>query len=145
MMNRWLLLFRKAILVTCLLMICWACGDGGSNGGNNGGNNSGNNATDNPLTGYFVDGPVEGLRFNTATQSGYTDSSGAFHYMNGEVVSFYVGDILIGQADGASQITPFDLAGIAPPLTNLEVQTIVAQMDSEEPTQLEMTINIAVF
>jgi hypothetical protein len=31
-------------------------------------------------TGRFVDGPVEGLRYSTATRSGYTNASGEFTY-----------------------------------------------------------------
>ena len=41
-------------------------------------------------TGYFVDGPVEGLSYSTAIQSGTTGADGAFQYNEGEVVSFYI-------------------------------------------------------
>ena len=42
------------------------------------------------LTGVFVDDPVQGLRYQTATQSGTTDAQGRFRYRSGQTVSFRV-------------------------------------------------------
>ena len=97
-------------------------------------------------TGYFIDDPVDGLYFITATQSGYTNADGAFRYKEGEIVSFYVGDILVGEAAGAAEITPFDLAGTTPPLTNIEVVRIINQMQQNNwISSIDMAVNIAVF
>ena len=96
--------------------------------------------------GYFMDGPVEGVEYSTATQSGFTDSEGTFQYISGEIVSFYVGDILVGQANGAPEITPFDLAGIMPPQTNLEIVRTMNEVDrSNYGTPFEVAVNIAIF
>jgi hypothetical protein len=100
----------------------------------------------NVLTGYFMDSPVGDLEYSTATQSGYTDSNGAFQYISGEVVSFYVGNILMGQASGAPKITPFDLAGISPPQTNLGIVRTMNEVGrSHHATRFEIAANIAVF
>ena len=52
-----------------------ACGSGGSSG---------------PQieTGVFIDSAVGGLKYQTATQSGLTNSSGEFKYIAGENVTF---------------------------------------------------------
>jgi hypothetical protein len=42
------------------------------------------------LSGMFIDSAVEGLRFETPTQSGFTDANGIFKYINGEAVSFFI-------------------------------------------------------
>ncbi len=98
------------------------------------------------LTGQFVDAPVAGLQYHTASLSGETNANGEFSYRAGETVSFYVGDILIGQAAGASTISPFDLAGEAPPRTAVDIRRAVNRINSrEQGTPLEVAINIAVF
>jgi hypothetical protein len=77
----------QVCICTFALLILTACGDGGSS-------SSGSNVQN----GVFIDSAVEGVTFTTATQSGTTDSDGSFSYLPGEIVSFYIGDILIGSA-----------------------------------------------
>ena len=60
-------------------------------------------------TGTFVDCPVEGLEFKTATQSGLTDSEGVFQFQDGEMITFSIGSTVLGEAAGKSIITPVDL------------------------------------
>jgi len=129
---------QKTILLTGVLFsifgLLWSCS--GNSGGGNGGSK----------VGYFVDGPVQGLMYITSTQAGETDADGAFLYNNGEVVSFLVGDILIGQASGASQLSPFDLAGATPPQTGIEVRRAVNEMKrTPKGSPFEKATNIAVF
>ena len=57
------------------------------------------------------------MRYDTPTRSGLTDAQGTFKYLAGESVAFSVGGIALGHAPGASQITPFTLAGLTPPTT----------------------------
>ena len=98
------------------------------------------------LTGRFMDSAVSGLRYVTPSQSGFTNDAGEFPYLAGETVSFYVGDILIGEAAASETITPFDLAGIAPPVTSREIRRVIAQIqDSERATPFERAANIAAF
>jgi len=94
------------------------------------------------LTGQFVDAPVEGLFYETATESGQTDANGEFRYRSGQSVRFLVGDIVIGEAPGAATITPFDLAGVAPPATSVEVYRLWRQFAI---TPIDVVANIAVF
>jgi hypothetical protein len=62
-----------------------------------------------PAKGVFVDSPVAGMSYQTATQSGVTDEKGEFKFLPGETVTFSIGDVIIGSAPGAAQVTPVDL------------------------------------
>jgi para-nitrobenzyl esterase len=136
-------MMAMAIIILGFFLVYMGC----SGGGGDGGGGTGGGGTDIVLlTGYFMDGPVEGLRYNTATQSGYTGVDGSFQYAEGETVRFYIGSVLIGQAMGTSEITPFDLAGIAPPQTNLEiVRTMNRVNKSRFGTPFETATNITIF
>jgi hypothetical protein len=74
------------------------------------------------LTGRFIDSPVKGLRYSAPSHSGETGANGEFQYAAGETVTFAIGNVVIGQATGAAQITPFDLAGIAPPTSSAGIE-----------------------
>ena len=61
-------------------------------------------------TGSFVDAPVQGLRYESGSLSGYTGSGGEFQYEEGGWVSFYIGDLPVGRAvAGQALLTPLDL------------------------------------
>jgi peptidyl-prolyl cis-trans isomerase A (cyclophilin A) len=62
-------------------------------------------------TGQFLDGPVEGLRYATATQSGTTNASGEFKYLPGESVTFSIGGMNLPSVPAAAVLTPVDVAG----------------------------------
>jgi len=101
------------------LLILTACGDGGSS-------SSGSNVQN----GVFIDSAVEGVTFTTATQSGTTDSDGSFSYLPGEIVSFYIGDILIGSAQGQDQLTPLEFVPGAIDETDPQVTNILRFLQS---------------
>ncbi|MBN1662664.1 MAG: carboxylesterase family protein [Deltaproteobacteria bacterium] len=64
------------------------------------------------MIGQFVDGPVEGLTFQSVAATGETDAKGGFGYYQGERVTFYVGGVSglrLGDAKGASVLSPIDL------------------------------------
>jgi hypothetical protein len=61
-----------------------------------GGDDGGSGDSDTPAVGYLMAGGAQGVRYQTATQSGFTDASGAFRYMPGETVRFSVGGIELG-------------------------------------------------
>lgn len=63
-------------------------------------------------TGYFIDGPVQGLTYKTPTQSGTTDKNGKFEYLTGENVTFYVGEFMLGSAPGSLRMTPAHLVPV---------------------------------
>lgn len=61
-------------------------------------------------TGVFLyGGPVVGLEFRTETQYGTTDADGTFLYVPGETITFFVGDIIIGQTVAQATLTPLNL------------------------------------
>jgi hypothetical protein len=105
--------FNRFILISLALLGLTACGGGGGGSASSGEN-----------TGVFVDSEVGGVRFVTATREGTTDSTGSFTYASGETVSFYVGDILIGQATGSPLITPVQLVSGADDATDPTVTNI---------------------
>ena len=90
-----------SFLLLATLVTTTACSGGGSS--------SSAASVDNPLTGVFVDAPVGGLNYQTATMSGITDENGTFKYHEGETVTFMIGDLMLGSAPGSDIMTPIDL------------------------------------
>lgn len=67
------------------------------------------NDSDEPQTGVFQDSAVAGLNYSSPTFGGVTDNAGQFQYGQGEVVSFYLGKLLLGSALGRANVTPLDI------------------------------------
>ena len=68
-------------------------------------------------TAQIIDGIVEGLYYETTSGlTGYTDADGYFDYADGDVVTFKIGDVSIGQIDTASiddgKVFLQDVAGV---------------------------------
>lgn len=61
------------------------------------------------LTGRFVDSPVSGLQYATASQSGVTDANGSFSYLAGELVTFSIGDINFPATQASATVTPLNV------------------------------------
>lgn len=73
---------------------------------------SSENTTENETqTGTFVDAPVQGLHYITATQDGYTDENGTFQYIEGETIEFKLGNLSFGNVQAGNMITPYTMAG----------------------------------
>lgn len=78
-------------------------------------------------TGVFTDSEVAGLYYETETKSGITNSAGEFDYLEGETVTFYVGNIELGSALASPQMTPVTIASTEnADLQTPEVQNIAA-------------------
>jgi hypothetical protein len=77
-----------------------------------GGGDSGSDifATSTPLTGVLVDSPVGGLDYATATRKGKTNTKGEFQYLQGETVTFSIGNIQLPSVLANSTITPLNMA-----------------------------------
>src|SRR6187402_2289660 len=97
-----------------------------------------------PVVGYLAVGGVSGVHYQTATQSGNTDITGAFRYVPGETVSFSVGGIELGSVPGASQVTPFTLAGAAPATTEPALRRELDRA-ARGPTPFLRAVNITRF
>ena len=73
--------------------------------------------------GYYYDSPVSGLKYESNGKAGVqtgvtgedsdTGGPGSFRYVEGDTVSFSLGDFVLGDSPAQEQITPFDLAGFA--------------------------------
>ncbi|MEE4355268.1 MAG: hypothetical protein V2I97_02300, partial [Desulfococcaceae bacterium] len=74
--------------------------------------------------GRFVDSPVAGLRFETESRDGITGSEGKFTYLEGEMISFSIGDIYLGKTLAKPVITPLDLVEWAADETDASVTNI---------------------
>lgn len=59
------------------------------------------------LTGVFYG--VEGLTYETPSDSGVTNNKGEFKYRPGEIVTFSVGGLVLGSAPGGERLTPAHL------------------------------------
>ena len=94
----------KKLLLGALPVILIACGGGGGGGG--GSSEPATSVVVSPpdliLTGYFADNGVEGLSYETETQSGVTDSAGRFQYKEGEEILFSIGAFAIGEKTEAT-------------------------------------------
>ena len=112
------------------------------------------NITDEPdgngtaQTGIFIDSEVAGLNYRTETQSGTTNSDGEFKYLEGEVVTFSVGDIEIGSAEASSVMSPVNIASTSnASVGSREVMNIAAflqSLDSDNDASNGITIEASV-
>jgi serine protease len=120
--------FLVIVLATTLLS---ACGGGGGGG------------TSSVNTGKFIDAPVQGLDYFTATQSGTTDSKGQFKCKTGEQITFSIGDVVLGTTLCKSIITPLDLVSGAADETDPTVTNILRFLQSlDDDCDLDSLIHI---
>lgn len=115
--------YEKLACAAATVALAIACGGGGDGGGDSG-----------PLTGVFQDSHVIGLSYVTPTRSGNTNEKGEFKYLAGEKVKFSVGDIVLGESEGAAEVTPVDLVEGAMTSGNTQVQNILVFLQSLDAT-----------
>jgi hypothetical protein len=130
--------FKKQIWFTAtLLLTLTACGGGGSDSATA-------TATETASTGVFIDSAVEGLQYETATQSGTTNSLGEYDYLAGETVTFSIGGIVLGSTIAGPVVTPLSLVPDATSATNPVVTNIVRlllSLDSDGDPDNGITIS----
>ena len=89
------------------------------------------------FTGIFKICPIEGLDYETQTQSGRTGRNGEFCYQEGETVTFSAGGIVLGSAPAKEKLTPADLsmevAGDVNRIINRKVTNITRLLMSLNP------------
>src|SRR5690554_6852578 len=94
-------------------------------------------------TGVFTDSPVAGLRYHTATQEGITAADGTFRYRDGETVTFHLGELQLGSATAAEQLSPLDLVDGAE-ITDSRVTNMLVLLQSlDEDRALNNGIQIS--
>ncbi len=130
------------LLLVFVSLFLFACGGGSGAGGETGfGSNT-------QQQGQFVDSLVSGLRYETPSTSGFTNSQGQFSYLIGETIGFYVGDVFIGDTIGQAIITPIELVSGAVDENNVQVQNIAMFLqsidaDGDESNGITITTNAA--
>ncbi len=128
---------KYTILVIATSLLFISCGDGTTFT-----NNSKLN------TGQFIDSPVQGLKYKTATQEGYTDENGKFYYEEGEEVEFFLGDLSFGKVDAQETITPYDLSGDSdwsnPSNQSINIARILQTVDSDTSDTSKIKLDIKV-
>ncbi|MCD4689806.1 MAG: hypothetical protein K8R55_10835 [Desulfuromonadaceae bacterium] len=103
------------------------------------------------MQGIFLDSPVAGLYYETATLDGYTDAEGTFLYREGETVTFYLQNLHLGQAPAVAVLTPIEIVPGAedetdPTVTNLclLLQTLDEDGDLDNGIVLSEAIGLAI-
>ena len=96
------------------------------------------------LMGQFSYGPVEGLYYETTTESGFTDAQGTFAYREGETITFSIGDTVLGEAiQGKASISPLDLVtGASLPTDTSETRYLYDNNDTPEAKAFNIAHNI---
>lgn len=87
--------------------------------------------------GMFVDGPVQGLTYNSKSHNGSTLTRGFFYFRSGEEVTFKVGEITLGKrviTTTDSLITPISLvtAGTIDDHRVVEMLRILQTLDTDK-------------
>ncbi|MDH5232996.1 MAG: hypothetical protein OEY38_23320, partial [Gammaproteobacteria bacterium] len=119
--------FIKILIFFSFSLLFNACGGGDSD-----------DTDDTPSdvkTGVFVDSPVAGLRYQSQDIGGTTNAKGEFKYREGQKVQFFIGDLGIGEAEGAAQITPLDLFADAANVTDQRVKNLAALLQTLDENQ----------
>ncbi|WP_087020323.1 carboxypeptidase regulatory-like domain-containing protein [Thaumasiovibrio subtropicus] len=103
------------------------CGGGGGDGGSG-------NVPDTVVIkkGVFVDSPVQGLSYVSGDTSGTTSATGEFEYEDGKTVTFSLGDVELGSANGGAVITPIDIVEGATDSTNPKVTNIIRLLQTAD-------------
>jgi hypothetical protein len=97
--------------------------------------------------GVFFDSAVEGIEFSTETQSGITDKDGTFTYMEGEMITFAIGSVVLGHAPAGPMLSPVDLVRGAtdethPTVTNMA--RFLQTLDEDHNPENGITISHAI-
>lgn len=127
--RHWNELYALIIVALALILLLLAgCGGGSGDSNNDGGTPSSDTSVPQPQTnvlqGVFVDSPVAGLSYETASQSGVTGADGSFFYESGEWVTFFLGGQRLGDVRGQSMVTPLDLMGPYSRITDNDVTNL---------------------
>jgi hypothetical protein len=101
------MMFRINLVAVFIAFCTVSCGGGGGS----------SSSTQTPIvetqptvfTGMFLDSAVEGLSYETLTNSGLTNAKGEFTYQANENVIFSIGDIAMPTVIANSVLTPLDV------------------------------------
>ncbi len=93
--------------------------------------------------GIFIDSPVAGISYKTTpgNKSGVTDAQGHYNYVDGDTVTFSIGNIVFPSATAAEVVTPLSLAGTAD-LNNQQVVNISRLLQTLDSNPSDNVITI---
>lgn len=127
-------------------------GGGGSSSGSGSSDSDSSSAKSNSaqaqetqvMQGQFVDSAVSGLWYETETQSGFTDLNGIFNFLEGETVTFYLGQTVLGSVEAKDLVTPLDMLTSNDHPDKLQnmlriLQTLDADSDSSNGIEINNT------
>ena len=85
------------------------------------------------MTGIFIDSAVEGLNYNTATQSGVTNTEGEFNFIEDELITFSIGNTVLPTAVAVAVMSPANLAAASssPESTTTNIARLLQSLDSD--------------
>lgn len=91
------------------------------------------------LQGVFIDSPVAGIRYTTTSFTAddqYTDAQGVFNYAQGDTVTFYLGNRILGSATAQASVSPLDLANASDFENTLAINIarLLQTLDSDSDT-----------
>lgn len=96
--------------------------------------------------GVFIDDVVSGIKYVNGSKSGYTDVNGRFPYQEGSPISFYLGNIKIGeinQLPNDNQVFVQDIVGVNRNNTTdekvLKIGKLLQSVDSDESNKIVIT------
>ena len=97
------------------------------------------------LKGVLVDSPLEGVTYETTTQSDLTNALGEFQYQPGESVTFSVGDIILGTVPGSDLVTSVELTNSVNPTdqTAINLMVFLQSIDEDQNPLNGITISAA--
>lgn len=99
-------LIKSSIVAASLVAFMAGCGGGGGDD-----TSTPPPAGDTPMTGVFIDSPVEGMRYTCLDTfyQGLTNAKGEFTCNSTATVEFYIDDLSIGQTKMTNIVTPYNL------------------------------------
>jgi len=83
-----------------------------------------------PSVGVFIDSPVAGISYRTESLSGVTNVSGEYEYLEGETVTFYIGELEFPAITATGVLTPEDLAA-SDSTTQTNILQVLQTLDTD--------------
>ena len=95
--------------------------------------------------GFFIDSPVQGLSYSSASHSGTTDALGRFDYESGETITFSIGDLALPAVTASKAIHVSDLfsGGLTDTATvNLARLLLTLDTDADSDNGIQLSANV---
>lgn len=95
--------------------------------------------------GFFIDSPVQGLSYSSASHTGTTDALGRFDYETGETITFSLGDLTLPAVTASKAIHISDLfsGGLADTATvNLARLLLTLDTDADSDNGIQLSADV---